>query len=107
MTSARGIRFDLSQVRFDDYGRALVLDRTTAEAMHALLGEADAIACQSGCGLPLACDSALIQRHELTQIGPELLINNADFAAIIRKRKAVDAKDVVIAFDSYRRIEPA
>lgn len=107
MTSARGIRFDLAQVRFDDYGRTLILDRKTAEALHAMLGEADAIACQSGCGLPFACDSALIQRHELTQIGTELLINNADFAAIIRKRKAVEARTVVINFDAYRRIEPA
>ena len=107
MTSARGIRFDLAQVRFDDYERTLILDRKTAEALHAMLGEADAIACQSGCGLPFACDSALIQRHELTQIGTELLINNADFAAIIRKRKAVEARTVVITFDAYRRIEPA
>ena len=41
MTSARGIRFDLAQVRFDDYGRTLILDRKTAEALHAMLGEAD------------------------------------------------------------------
>ena len=57
--------------------------------------------------LPLACDSALIQRDELTQIGPKLPINNADFAAIIRKRKAVDARDVVIVFDAYQRVDAA
>ena len=107
MTSARGIRFDLSKVRFDEHGRALVLDRETAGQIHRMLETADAIACQSGCGLPLACDSALIQRDELTQIGPKLLINNADFAAIIRKRKAVDARDVVIVFDAYQRVDAA
>jgi len=35
------------------------------------------------------------------------MINNADFAAIIRKRKAVDARDVVIVFDAYQRVDAA
>lgn len=107
MTSARGIRFDLSRVRFDDYGRVTILNVETVEALHGLLARADAIACQSGCGLSLACDRALIRRDEVTQLGPELVINNPEFAAIIRKRKAVDARDVVIVFDAFRLVDAA
>ncbi len=38
-------------------------------------------------------------------MGPGLLVNNPDFATIIRKRKAVGAEEAVIAFSLYRRVE--
>ena len=105
MAHGRGILFKLDLIDFDTYGRAQINDQDASCALHTLLREADAIACRSGCGIPLACDSALIRREELVQTGPSLLINNADFASIIRKRKAVDAREAVIVFEPYRAMQ--
>ncbi|ABI66446.1 MAG: hypothetical protein ACJAU5_001659 [Maricaulis maris] len=104
MSTEWGVLFHLDAVRFDAYGRALVADRKAARRMLGLLAEADAIACRSGCGAPLSCDTALILREELTSVGPDLLVNNADFATIIRKRKAVGAEEAVIVFSTYCRV---
>ncbi|RKR00377.1 hypothetical protein [Maricaulis maris] len=103
MSTEWGVLFHLDAVRFDAWGRALIADRLAARRMQGLLTEADAIACRSGCGAPLSCDTALILREELTGVGPDLLVNNADFATIIRKRKAVGAEEAVIVFSLYRR----
>lgn len=105
MQSEWGILYHLDEVRFDAYGRALVGDPVAAQRMQALLSEADAIACRSGCGAPLSCDTALVLREELTRLGPDLLVNNADFSTIIRKRKAVGVEEAVIVFSVYRRVE--
>ncbi|WP_300528355.1 hypothetical protein [Maricaulis sp.] len=104
MGYGHGIAFKLDLIDFDAYGRARINDDEASGELHALLRDADAVACRSGCGLPLACDSALIRREELVQTGPSLLINNADFASIIRKRKAVDAREAVIVFEPYRAV---
>jgi hypothetical protein len=105
MPTEWGILFHLDDVRFDAYGRALIADQAAAGRMRGLLRQVDAIACRSGCGAPLSCDSALILAEELTGIGPDLLVNNADFATIIRKRKAVGALEAVIVFSVYRKVE--
>jgi hypothetical protein len=105
MSAGRGILFKLNKVGFDSYGRVLVSDRRAATSLTGLLDIADAIACQSGCGAPLSCDTALISRNELMQIGPDLLINNADFASIIRKRKAVSADETVLVFTEYKKMK--
>jgi hypothetical protein len=105
MTIGRGVVFNLEAVGFDPYGRVFVADREASSRVQSMLRRADAISCRSGCGAPLSCDTALITRTELVQIGPELLINNADFAAIIRKRKAVEAREAVIVFTEYMEIE--
>ena len=68
MSTEWGVLFHLDAVRFDAYGRALIL------------------------------------REELTSVGPDLLVNNADFATIIRKRKAVGAEEAVIVFSTYCRV---
>jgi hypothetical protein len=104
MTNGYGVVFKLDAVGFDPYGRVFVADPDASRHLHALLERADAISCRSGCGAPLSCDTALITRSELVQIGPELLINNADFASIIRKRKAVEAREAVIVFTEYREV---
>jgi hypothetical protein len=104
MTGDRGILINLRQTRFDDYGRVLLADRQAAGAMGKMLTGADAIACRSGCGAPLSCDTALIRTEDLMQNGPDLLINNADFASIIRKRKAVGSTETIIIFTTYREI---
>ena len=104
MSTEWGVLFHLEAVRFDAWGRLLIADRTAARRMQGLLAEADAIACRSGCGAPLSCDTALILREELTGVGPDLLVNNADFATIIRKRKAVGAEETVIVFSLYRKL---
>lgn len=105
MAHGTGILFRLDRIDFDAYGRVQIRDDEAAGRLHSLLRQADAIACRSGCGIPLACDSALIRREELVQNGPVLLINNADFASIIRKRKAVDAREAVIVFEPYRAMQ--
>ena len=105
MAHGRGVVFHLESVGFDPYGRVFVADREAARAMAEMLATADAISCRSGCGAPLSCDTALITREELVKIGPELLVNNADFASIIRKRKAVDAREAVIVFNIYMEME--
>jgi len=105
VTHGTGILFRLDRIDFDAYGRVQIKDDEAAGGLHGLLRQADAIACRSGCGIPLACDSALIRREELVQNGPVLLINNADFASIIRKRKAVDAREAVIVFEPYRAMQ--
>jgi len=107
MSSEWGVLFHLDAIGFDAFGRAVIADRTAARRMQGLLAEADAIACRSGCGAPLSCDTALILREELTGVGPDLLVNNADFSTIIRKRKAVGAEEAVIVFSVYRRVEIA
>jgi len=107
MQSEWGILFHLDDIRFDLYGRALIGDAAAARLMQGLLSQADAIACRSGCGAPLSCDTALVLREELTGIGPDLLVNNADFSTIIRKRKAVGAIEAVIVFSVYRRVQLA
>ncbi|MDF1768158.1 hypothetical protein [Maricaulis sp.] len=107
MQSEWGILYHLDDIRFDAYGRALIGDRAAAQRMQGLLSQADAIACRSGCGAPLSCDTALILREELTRLGPDLLVNNAEFSTIIRKRKAVGAIEAVIVFSVYRRVEIA
>lgn len=104
MAGDRGILFKLGEVRFDPYGRVLVADRTAAGALAEMLSGADAIACRSGCGAPLSCDTALITTEDLMQNGPDLLINNADFASIIRKRKAVGSTETIIIFTTYREV---
>ncbi|WP_323762212.1 hypothetical protein [Maricaulis sp.] len=105
MQSEWGILYHLEDIRFDSYGRVLVGDTAAAQRMQGLLDQADAIACRSGCGAPLSCDTALILREELTHLGPDLLVNNADFSTIIRKRKAVGADEAVIVYSVYRRVE--
>ncbi|MFY0638122.1 hypothetical protein [Maricaulis maris] len=105
MQSEWGILFHLDDIRFDAYGRALIRDAAAAQRLQGLLNQADAIACRSGCGAPLSCDTALILREELTSLGPDLLVNNAEFSTIIRKRKAVGADEAVIVFSVYRRAE--
>lgn len=105
MPSEWGILFRLDKVGFDAFGRALIADRAASRRMQALLQQADAIACRSGCGAPLSCDTALILTEELTGMGPDLLVNNADFSTIIRKRKAVGASEAVIVFSIYRQFQ--
>lgn len=105
MPSDWGILFHLDEIRYDDYGRVLIGDRAAAARLGGLLTRGDAIACRSGCGLPLSCDTALILREELVGLGPDLLINNADFGTIIRKRKAVGASEAVIVFSVYRKLD--
>ncbi len=100
----RGILFRLDRVGFDAFGRVTLSDSDTLDALDALFADADAIACRSGCGAPLSCDTALIEAQHLIRVGPVALINNADFANIIRKRKAVDAREAVIIFESYRAL---
>lgn len=104
MAHGRGVVFHLNAVGFDPYGRVFIADRGAARAMAEMLKKADAISCRSGCGAPLSCDTALITREELVRVGPELLVNNADFASIIRKRKAVGADEAVIVFNIYRQL---
>ena len=105
MAAARAVTFNLDAVGFDPYGRIFIADRAASQALREMLVDADAISCRSGCGAPLNCDTALITRQELLQIGPDLLVNNPDFGSIIRKRKAVDAKQAVIVFTIYREVE--
>lgn len=105
MSSDAGIVFDLTRLTFDPYGRIVVSDRDAARRMLELLADADAMACQSGCGLPLSCDTALISRDELIRIGPDLIVNNPDFGTIVRKRKAVGAHEAVIVFSVYRKFD--
>jgi hypothetical protein len=107
MSYERGIVFNLDQVGFDPYGRVIISDRQASQALGDILSYADAISCRSGCGAPLSCDTALITSKELFQNGPDLMINNADFAAIIRKRKAVDAREAVIVFSIYKKMKQA
>ncbi|WP_417491149.1 hypothetical protein [Maricaulis sp.] len=104
MAKGRGVLFHLNSVGFDPYGRVFIGDREASRALAELLGKADAISCRSGCGAPLSCDTALITREELVRIGPELIVNNPDFGAIIRKRKAVGAEEAVIVFNVYREL---
>jgi hypothetical protein len=104
MAQGRGVLFHLNSVGFDPYGRVFIADRDAARALGEMLGQADAISCRSGCGAPLSCDTALITCEELVRIGPELLVNNADFASIIRKRKAVGAEEAVIVFNIYKEM---
>ncbi|SDM24663.1 hypothetical protein [Maricaulis salignorans] len=104
MAQGRGVLFHLSSVGFDPFGRVFIADRDASIALGEMLSQADAISCRSGCGAPLSCDTALITREELVRVGPELLVNNADFASIIRKRKAVGAEEVVIVFNIYREM---
>lgn len=104
MMAGRGVVFDLEALGFDAFGRVIVSDTHAAQTLQEMLDAADAISCRSGCGAPLSCDTALITREELLQAGPDLLVNNADFAAIIRKRKAVDAREAVIVFTEYREL---
>lgn len=105
MSSDAGIVFNLSEIAFDPYGRVVVSDKAAARRMLELLADADAMACQSGCGLPLSCDTALIAREDLVRIGPELIVNNPDFGTIVRKRKAVGAHEAVIVFSVYRKFD--
>lgn len=105
MSTYRGILFNLKALGFDPFGRVFVADRQASEAMGDMLDRVDAVACHSGCGAPLSCDTALITKEELVRIGPDLVINNADFAAIIRKRKAVDAQEAVLVFTGYREAD--
>lgn len=104
MAQGRGVLFHLDAVGFDPYGRVFLADRDAARALAEMLGQADAISCRSGCGAPLSCDTALITREELMRLGPELVVNNADFASIIRKRKAVGAEEAVIVFNIYKEV---
>lgn len=105
MSTTVGIVFDLDAVRFDPYGRVVISDRAAGGRMASVLEQADAIACQSGCGAPLSCDTALIAREEVVRIGPDYLVNNPDFGTIIRKRKAVGANEAVIVFSVYRKVD--
>lgn len=105
MPQGCAVTFRLDRVDFDPFGRVVLTDRASAAALGGLFDQADAIACESGCGAPLSCDTALIRRDQLIRIGPDLLVNNADFATIIRKRKAVQAEHAVIMFRVYREIE--
>ena len=106
MTSQKGVLFHLEQLHFDAYGRVCIGDRDAAGNLAALLAAgADAIACRSGCGAPLSCDTALITRNEFVQCGPDLLVNNADFAAIVRKRKAIGATEAVVVFTTYQEMD--
>lgn len=107
MAQGRGVLFHLNSVGFDPFGRVFIADRDAAHALADMLGKADAISCRSGCGAPLSCDTALITREELVRMGPELLVNNADFASIIRKRKAVGAEEAVIVFNIYKEMVSA
>ena len=101
---ARGVLFRLEAVDFDPFGRVRLADRDAVGALEDLFEEADALACRSGCGAPLSCDTALIDTRQLIRIGPDLIVNNADFASIIRKRKAVNAREAVIVFESYKAL---
>ena len=105
MSANVGIVFDLDQLGFDPYGRVMISDRAAGARMAGVLEQADAMACHSGCGAPLSCDTALIAREELVRIGPDYLVNNPDFGTIIRKRKAVGAHDVVIVFSVSRKVD--
>jgi len=101
-SSATGVLFRLDDIDFDAYGRVKLNDEDAIHSLDRLFADADAIACRSGCGAPLSCDTALINARDLVRIGPDLIVNNADFATIIRKRKAVDAREAVIVFEQYR-----
>lgn len=105
MTASRALLIDLVSAGFDPYGRVCLSDPHAVTGLSELLRDADAIACESGCGAPLSCDTALIRRDELVRLGPNLLINNAQFAAIIRKRKAVNAREAIIEFRRYRELD--
>ena len=105
MSATIGIVFDLDDVGFDPYGRVMISDRAAGGRMAGVLQQADAIACHSGCGAPLSCDTALIAREEVVRIGPDYLVNNPDFGTIIRKRKAVGAHEIVIVFSVYRKVD--
>jgi hypothetical protein len=100
-----GIVFELDEIAFDPHGRVVVSDKAAGVRIMELLAEADAISCRSGCGAPLSCDTALITRTEAVRIGRDVLVNNPDFAAIIRKRKAVGAGEAVIVFSVYKKME--
>ena len=100
-----GVLFHLDNLRYDAFGRVLIGDRDAASRLAALFDKGDALACRSGCGAPLSCDTALIARDELVGLGPDLLINNPDFGTIIRKRKAVGAQEAVIVFTVYRKVD--
>lgn len=102
---AQGVLFHLEALDFDPFGRVRVSDIEAIKALEALFNDADALACRSGCGAPLSCDTALIDAGQIIRIGPELIVNNADFASIIRKRKAVDAREAVIVFESYKALK--
>jgi hypothetical protein len=102
-----GILFELDAIRFDPYGRVLIADRQGAHRLLGVLAGADAVACSSGCGAPLSCDTALIARHDVVKLGPDLLVNNPDFGTIIRKRKAVGMRETVIVFSVYKRVDVA
>lgn len=101
---AVGVLFNLQLIDFDAYGRVRLGDHEAVKSLQRLFGQADALACRSGCGAPLSCDTALITEKEMLRIGPEILVNNADFANIIRKRKAVNAHETVIVFESYKAL---
>lgn len=105
MSADAGIVFDLDSLSFDPYGRVVVSDKAAARRMLELLASADAMSCQSGCGAPLSCDTALIARDQLVRIGPDLIVNNPDFGTIVRKRKAVGAREAVIVFSVYRKFD--
>ena len=105
MPSDWGILFKLDAVGYDGCGRVVLSDADAAARLATLFRHADALSCRSGCGLPLSCDTAMITREEVTGIGPDLLINNPDFGTIMRKRKAVGAREAVIVFSIYRRLD--
>ena len=105
MSRARGIAFNLDQLGFDAYGRVCIRDEAVRSALQDVLDQADALACQTGCGLPSGCETALLTREEFTQFGRDLLVSNADFAQIIRKRKAMDALETVIVFTGYKAVD--
>ncbi|MHA6287295.1 hypothetical protein [Maricaulis sp. CAU 1757] len=104
MNSGHGVLFRLDTLRFDAFGRILVTDPPAAIRLTRLSDTADAIACRSGCGAPRSCDTALIRAEELVQLGDVLLVDNADFARIIAKRKATGASEAVIVFWRYREV---
>ena len=98
---------DLEKTGFDAYGRVELSDRDNARALRDLLAQGDALAVFGrGCSR-LYCDTALLRAEELVQMGAALLVDNADFAALIRKRKACETGAARLEARLYKEVAAA
>ena len=101
------LMLNLDLTLFDAYGRVEIVDRRSADALRALMKNGDALAVFGrGCSR-LYCDTALLQADELVQLGGALLVDNAAFANLIRKRKAAETGAARLEVRLYREVKAA
>jgi predicted component of type VI protein secretion system len=96
------LTFNLDAVEVDPFGRVALLNRTDGAELRLLLQEADAAVCRHGAGGAMGWTTALIREEELLQWGGALVIDNAGFAEILRRMKAVETSPARLAFTTFR-----